>query len=476
MSGDHQPRAVTRSRKRLAIVSAAAVALASAVAAQATPVTAAPGDSVQILSFNDYHGHVEAGTPGSIDGSAAGGGEFLSAKLAELRDDSTADASFTVAAGDLIGGSPFFSGLFHDEPSVETLNEMGLDISGVGNHEFDEGVTELLRMQNGGCHPVDGCYFTDYDPNTPGDQEYGGADFQWLAANVTEDGVVDPGTGRLETPLPEYEIRDVDGTPVAFIGMTLEGTDSLVAASGVAGYTFQDEVDTANALIPDIKADGAEAIIVLLHEGGIPNPFAINGCAGVSGPIVAINDGLDAEVDAIVSGHTHQPYTCSFDDPDGNPRPVTSAYSFGRVVTEINFELDAQGDVDRSTVTAVNHEVLQDDLTADPAITAILDKWAPLAEAIGNDPVGTITETITRGGDPTGSDRGVESAAGNMVADAQLAATEGLGARDRVHEPGRRPQRPRIPGVAPPARATASSHSARPSRSSRSTTRCSCSP
>ena len=440
MSADHRPRAVQRSRKRLAIAGAAAIAIASAVAAQAAPASAAPGDSVQILSFNDYHGHVEAGTPGSIDGSfggpAAGGGEFLAAKLAELRAASTATESFTVAAGDLIGGSPFFSGLFHDEPSVETLNEMGLDISGVGNHEFDEGVDELLRMQNGGCHPVDGCYFTDYDPDTPGDQEYGGADFQWLAANVTEDGVTDPGTGRPETPLPEYEIRDVNGTPVAFIGMTLEGTDELVAAAGIAGYTFQDEVDTANALIPDIKADGAEAIIVLLHEGGIPNPFAINGCAGVSGPIVAINDGLDPEIDAIVSGHTHQPYTCSFDDPDGDPRPVTSAFSFGRVVTEINFDLDADGDVDRSTVTAVNHEVLQDDLTADPAITAILDKWAPLAEDIGNEPVGTITETITRGGDPTGDDRGVESAAGNLVADAQLEATEGLGAQIAFMNPG----------------------------------------
>ena len=179
---------------------------------------------------------------------------------------------------------------------------------------------------------------------------------------------------------------------------------------------------------------------MLLHEGGIPNPFAINGCAGISGPIIAINDGLDAEIDAIVSGHTHQPYTCSLEDPDGNKRPVTSAFSFGRVVTEINFELDDDGDVDRSTVTTFNHSVLQDELTADPAITAILDKWAPLAESLGNEPVGSITETITRGGDPTGSDRGVESAAGNLVADAQLAATEGLGADDRFHEPRRSPQ------------------------------------
>ena len=118
---------------------------------------------------------------------------------------------------------------------------------------------------------------------------------------------------------------------------------------------------------------------MLLHEGGIPNPFEINGCQGISGPIVTINDGLDAEIDGIISGHTHQPYTCSLEDPDGNDRPVVSAWEYGKVVTEFNFTLDSNGDVDRSTVTAVNHEVLQDELTADPDITAILDKWAPLA-------------------------------------------------------------------------------------------------
>jgi 5'-nucleotidase len=434
MSANSYHSAGARSRRRIVtIATAAAIAVTSAIAVQSAPAGAADGDTVQILSFNDYHGHVERGTPGSVDGSfggpAAGGAEFLSAKLTELRDASTADASFTVAAGDLIGGSPFFSGLFHDEPSVETLNEMGLDISGVGNHEFDEGVTELLRMQNGGCHPVDGCYFTDYDPNTVGNQEYGGADFQWLAANVIEDVSGDP-------ILPEYEIRNVNGTDIAFIGMTLEGTDELVAASGIAGYSFQDEVDTANALVPTLTGMGVEAIIVLLHEGGIPNPFAINGCAGISGPIVAINDGLSPEIDAIISGHTHQPYTCSLLDPDDNPRPVTSAFSFGRVVTEINFTLDSAGDVDRSTVTMFNHSVVQDDLTADPAITAILDKWSPLAEDLGNEPIGSITATITRGGDPTGSDRGVESAAGNLVADAQLDATSGLGAQIAFMNPG----------------------------------------
>ena len=410
---------------RTVIGLAAAAMVAPFVATVAPQVSAAPGDEqVQILSFNDYHGHVEDDTAGTIDGTfggaAAGGGEYLSTKLTELRDASTANDTFTVAAGDLIGGSPYFSGLFHDEPSVESLNEMGLDYSGVGNHEFDEGVAELIRMQDGGCHPVDGCYFPD-DP-------YAGADFQWLAANVTED--APDGTDDLEDSIPDWSIETTaGGNKIAFIGMTLEDTPELVAASGITGFTFEDEITAGDAAVAAIQAadPDVETIILMLHEGGIPNPFAINGCAGISGPINAIALGMNAEIDAIISGHTHQPYTCSINDPAANPRPVTSAYSFGRVVTEINLEINnTTGEVDRSTFTMLNHEVLQSALTKDPAVTAVIDKWTPLADDQGLAPVGRITETITRGGDPTGSDRGVESDAGNLVADAQLASTASL--------------------------------------------------
>jgi len=409
-----------RRRSLVALAGIAGLAVSSAIVVTSAPsVSAADPVDLQLLAFNDYHGHVQANTPGSIDGDAAGGGAFLAAKLTELRAGKT--NTLTVAAGDLIGGSPFFSGLFHDEPSVESLNAMGLDVSGVGNHEFDEGVTELLRMQNGGCHPVDDCYF----PSDP----YAGADFPWLAANVVD------GT---DTPvLPPYWINEVGGIKVGFIGMTLEATNTLVAASGIVGYTFKDEVTTANALVPELQGLGVEAIIVLLHEGGVPNPFAINGCAGMSGPVLAINDGLSAEIDAIVSGHTHQPYTCSLDDPAGNPRPVTSAYSFGRVVTEINLKLDpVTGDVMRDEVTAVNHPVIQSELTPDAAVTAVIDKWTPLAADKGDEQIGQITTTITRGGTPPGSDRGVESAAGNLVADAQLFATKVLGAQIALMNPG----------------------------------------
>jgi len=377
---------------------------------------------LQILAFNDYHGHLQASTPGRIEGEAAGGSEYLAAELSALRIGH--DHSLTVAAGDLIGGSPAFSGLFHDEPSVESLNAMGLDVSSVGNHEFDEGVTELLRMQNGGCHPVDGCYF-------PGDP-YPGADFPWLAANV-----VSGTTG--ETVLPPYWITQVGTTQVAFIGMTLEATDTLVAAAGITGWDFLDEAETANALVPILEAQGVETIIVLLHEGGsqTPPPGAVDACVGISGPIVAINAALDPAIDAVITGHTHLPYNCLLDDPDGVPRIVTSAYSYGRVISELNLVIDPRtGDVVRDESTAVNHAVIQADLTPDPAMTSIIARWQVLFDAFANDPVGEITADIVRGGTPPGSDRGVESAAGNLVADAQLWATSLYGADVAFMNPG----------------------------------------
>lgn len=391
-----------------------------ASAEQADP----PGQlvQVQLLAFNDYHGHLEPTTPGNVDGIPAGGGEYLSAKLSELRAGNK--YSLTVAAGDLIGGSPAFSGLFHDEPSVESLNAMHLDVSSVGNHEFDEGVTELLRMQNGGCHPVDGCYF----PENP----YAGANFQWLAANV-----VNETTG--ETPLPPYWIKKFESVKIGFIGMTLEATDTLVAAAGIQGWDFLDEAETANALVPILKEQGVDAIIVLLHEGGsqTPPPGAIDACVGISGPIVAINDALDPAIDVMITGHTHLPYNCVLPDADGQPRIVTSAYSYGRVVSEVNLVLDKRtDDVRRDLSAATNHLVEQAALTPDPAITAVIEKWQPLYDAAGNTPVGTITETIYRGGNPPGSDRGVESAAGNLVADAQLWATSANGAQIAFMNPG----------------------------------------
>jgi 5'-nucleotidase len=410
-------------QRRLVAFLGAFVLLAALVAPTGAKRPAEPSGQLidlQLLAFNDYHGHLEASTPGTVGKHAAGGAQYLAADLRRLRLGH--DNTLTVAAGDLIGGSPFLSGLFHDEPSVESLNAMGLDVSSVGNHEFDEGVTELLRMQNGGCHPVDDCYFPD-DP-------YAGADFQWLAANVVNDE-----TG--ETALPPYEIKMIDGVKVGFIGMTLEGTPQLVAQAGIRGWSFEDEVETANALVPVLTEQGVETIVVLLHEGATPEDISdVNGCVGLTGPILAINDGLDAEIDALITGHTHQPYNCVLDDPDGNPRTVTSAFSFGRVISEINLAISpTTGDVVREQTEVTNHVVKQNG-QPDPAVTAVLNKWQPLADVVGNVEVGAATAPITRAFAGESEDRGSESNLSNLIADAQLWATTDNSAQIAFMNPG----------------------------------------
>ncbi|QDO87189.1 hypothetical protein FNH13_01670 [Ornithinimicrobium ciconiae] len=367
---------------------------------------------LQLLSFNDYHGHLEAESGQTLteqqdpEQHVVGGVEYLSTKLSELRVGSKDDQTLTVAAGDLIGGSTFLSGMFHDEPSVESLNVLNLDLSSVGNHEFDEGTEELLRMQDGGCHPVDGCYFDD--------EPYAGADFQWLAANV----VKKDGSGTL---LPGTDVKEIDGVKVGFIGMTLEATPSLVSPGGITTVNFLDEVETANAAAAALQAQGVESIVVLLHEGGYPTG-TYNGCEGISGPIVDIQNGLDPAIDAVVTGHTHQPYVCTMEDPAGNPRLMTSAAQYGGVVTAADLPIDrTTGDVIREGLAAANHLVIRAELTPDPAETAVLDKWGALANEMAGQVVGTVAEDIT--GDSSTSRAEVTPMA-NLVADAILFGTQ----------------------------------------------------
>ncbi|WP_151523874.1 cell wall-binding repeat-containing protein [Serinicoccus kebangsaanensis] len=365
---------------------------------------------LQMLSFNDYHGHIEE-EDGVLDPeqdpdqNLVGGAINLSATLDALRTRSFEEQTLTVAAGDLIGGSTFVSGLFQDEPSVETLEVAGLDISGVGNHEFDEGVEELLRMQNGGCHPERGCFE---------EEPYDGADFQWLAANV-----VDNETG--EPILPATEVRSVEGVDVGFIGMTLEDTPTLVSPGGVSTVDFLDEVETANAQAASLREQGVESIVVLLHEGGYQTGV-FNGCEGISGPVVEIAENLDPAIDAVVTGHTHQPYVCSIPDPAGADRLVTSANQYGRVVTETALTISREtGDVTRDRARADNHLVLQS-ITDDPEMVSVVDKWVARSAVLAGEVVGTVTEDIT--GD-AGGDRGIETPMAGLVADSILWGTDG---------------------------------------------------
>ena len=359
---------------------------------------------VQILALNDFHGNLlpPSGSSGRVGSTIAGGAEYLATHVKALEQSNR--NTIVVSAGDLIGASPLLSGLFHDEPTIEAMNSIGLDLNAVGNHEFDEGATELMRMQNGGCHPTDGCLDGD---------GFGGADFRFLAANV-----VNEATGK--TIFAPYVIKEFSGAKVAFIGMTLEGTPLIVSPSGVAGLEFRDEADTVNALVPELRRRGVEAIVVLVHEGGLPAALDINGCNGVSGPIVDIVNRLDDEVDLVVSGHTHQPYSCVIDG-----KPVTSAYSFGRVITDIDMKVDrAKKDV---TSITINNRIVTRDVALDGAITSLIARYNAVAAPIANRPIGNITADLT-----TTFDDSRESLMGNVIADAQLAATAAPGLGDAV--------------------------------------------
>lgn len=373
-----------------------------ALAAPSRAQAPAPVD-LRILAINDFHGYLRP-FPGGITIAdpedktkkvtvPAGGAEHMATLVRELREGRK--NTVFVAAGDLIGASPFLSALFHDEPTIEALSMMGLNISSVGNHEFDEGKDELLRMQNGGCHPTDKCR---------GPQPFTGAKFRYLAASTFE-----KATGK--TVFPAYDIREFDGIPVAFIGLTLKGTPGLVSPVGIAGLEFRDEAETVNALIPELKARGVEAIVVLIHEGGLPTGD-YNECLGISGPIVDIVRKFDKAVDVVVTGHTHRAYVCELEG-----KLVTSGDKYGTLVTAIDIKLDpASRDI--ISARANNNIVRSATLAKDPQQTALLEAYDRVAAPIANRPAGSVSATLSRVPNAAG-----ESPLGDIIADAQLAAT-----------------------------------------------------
>lgn len=366
--------------------------------------------TVKLIAFNDFHGTLEAG------GSNPGVARFAT-RIAELKAANPLHA--VVSAGDMIGASPLVSALFHDEPTMEAMNRIGIDFNAVGNHEFDEGRAELLRMQQGGNHPTDVFSGQGLPADLEGGQ-FAGADFGFLAANVR-----DEQTG--ETLLPGVGIKDFMGTKVAFIGMTLKNTPTIVSPSGVAGLRFQDEADTVNALIPQLKAQGIHSVVVLVHEGGLITAGGINGCTGVSGPIVDIVSRLDAAVDLVISGHTHQAYNCVLPNRAGTPLRVTSAGQYGRVLSNIDLTLDTRTRDVRS-ITAVNATVPNDASVAEaPALVELVQHYKAEAAVPASRVIGRITATITRTANAAG-----ESALGDVIADAQLDATDDAGFGEAV--------------------------------------------
>ncbi|MEU1494519.1 5'-nucleotidase C-terminal domain-containing protein [Streptomyces sp. NPDC005776] len=395
---------------------------------------------VQLLSFNDLHGNLEppAGSAGSVtekqaDGTTkavpAGGVEYLASSLRAARKGHP--YSITAAGGDMVGASPLLSGLFHDEPTIEALNKIDLDVTTVGNHEFDEGATELARLQNGGCHPVEGCYEQG--------KKFKGADFPYLAANVTDEKTGKP-------ILKPYTVWKKNGVKIGFIGVTLEGTPNIVTANGVKGLKFHDEIETVNKYAKELDRQGVKSIVALIHEGGAPASSSYNyDCDspaagdGISGPITDIAKGISPKVDALVTGHTHQAYVCTIPDPAGNPRLVTSASSFGKLYTDTTLTYDRRTkDIVRTAVkgsaktspkhpapanpVSANHIVTRDQAKATD-MTALIARWNTLAAPIANRPQGFISADINGRGSTA-----PEKPLGNLIADAQL---EGLAPADK---------------------------------------------
>ena len=447
----------------LLALSAALFTLGAGVLPAAAANLAAP-ITVKIIGFNDYHGTLESpGTFGqnttvpAASRPAVGGAEYLAAYVAGMRAKNP--NTVVVGAGDFIGASPLISALFFDEPAVETLNKIGLDFSSVGNHEFDKGSVELRRLQNGGCKFTAGLV----DPNSckgfgsaaPG--TFDGAKFKWLAANV-----IDNATGR--TLLPAYGVKTFGGVKVAFIGMTFKGTPGVVTPTGVAGLSFQDEAATVNALVPKLRAQGIEAIVVLIHQGGFQNaPVAgvvnasdINGCLndlkttnGSTSDIAKVVAGLDNAVDLVISAHTHAAYNCSKNTVDvtgssaankvsvaratglpnklGRLVPVTSASAFGRVLTEIDIQIDP---VTRHVIDVNPNNVLVDRNNATataaidnkPEVRALVASYKAAVSPLANQVVATITADMSNAAAASG-----EMQAGDLIADAQLQATQPAG-------------------------------------------------
>jgi 5'-nucleotidase len=358
---------------------------------------------LRILAINDFHGYLRASSGGVRIADPndktrkisvpAGGAEHMATLVKQLSEGHK--NTIFVAAGDLIGASPLLSAMFHDEPTIESLSMMGLALASVGNHEFDEGKDELKRMQNGGCHPIDQCQ---------GPHPFTGAKFQYLAASTRE-------TATGKTIFPPYAIREFDGIPVAFIGLTLKGTPGIISPVSAAGLEFQDEAETVNALVPELKARGVEAIVVLIHEGGYPTGD-YNECPAVSGAIVDIVKKFDRAVDVVISGHTHQPYVCEIDG-----RLVTSADKYGNLITAIDVKLDTKSH-DIVSAKADNVIVRSGSLPKEPEQTALIAAYDKLAAPIANRRAGSVTATLTRAPNEAG-----ESALGDIIADAQLAAT-----------------------------------------------------
>ena len=402
---------------------------ASRVAPPVAPLAQAPVE-VQILAINDFHGNleppkqtIEATLPdGSPIKVPAGGVAHLATAAKTLRQGHP--YTITVAAGDLIGASPLVSALYLDEPSIEAMNLVGISLTSVGNHEFDKGIAELKRIQSGGCEKLTSRTPCALEP-------FNGARFQYLAANV----IAANGT----TLFPATAIRQFGPVRIGFIGMTLKDTGSIVTPAGVAGVTFADEATTANALVPKLKAQGADAIVILIHQGGqTTGGYNDKSCPNLTGDILPILSRLDPAVDLVISGHTHRSYICELPRNGAHPLLLTSAGSYGTLISDIRLTFSADRHLvgERADNIIVQGEPYSTGLgmvpvvpafpvyAADPTVGALVSRYASAAAPQANRIVGKLSGPVNR---TMNADR--ENSGGDFLSDAMLFGGRKAGAQ-----------------------------------------------
>ncbi|WP_090931586.1 bifunctional metallophosphatase/5'-nucleotidase [Nonomuraea jiangxiensis] len=420
--------------------------LAGAVAAGAVMLATLPADAskdpkgkaqktvpVRLLALNDFHGNLEPPTGSSgrmVDENGntvdAGGAAYVATHMKALTDRNT----IAVAQGDLIGATPLISAAYHDEPSVEFMGKLGLKVAAVGNHEFDEGYSELRRIMKGGCHPVDGC-----SPAGP----WKGAKFDYVGANVLfknpnertdalaalgQDKQVKQLLSDWGVPaLPPVSIKMMNGMPIGFIGLVTQTTPSIVTSEGIKDLKFVDEVKAANVASKLLKLLGVRAQVVLVHEGDQAEAGkSPDACSATPGAGNRIATQVDPEIDVVLSGHSHSAYVCKVKDPAGHDRLFSQGGSFGRVITQVDLQVNVKTrDIDRASVVADNHVVTRT-VTPDPEISSFVKTWQDRVASVANKKIGTISADITNAAAPSG-----ESSLGDLIADGQLAATKSGG-------------------------------------------------
>jgi 5'-nucleotidase len=418
-----------RTLLQFSIGSMAAMALLACT--HLNPVATDPVMRISVLAFNDLHGNLEPPllsireqvnqVPTAVP---AGGIAYMASAIQQLKAQNPLHA--VVSAGDMIGATPLISALFLDEPTIEAVNAMGIDFNAVGNHEFDKGVAELERMRQGGCAQL-----TRLKPclvNTA----FPGANFEFLAANVKKENG--------QTLFPAYGIKvfkqGVHEVKVGFVGMTLKGTPLIVTPAGVKGVRFESEAQTANALVPILKSQGVSALVLVIHEGGTvqggPND---PNCPGLTGDIIPILNQLDPAFDVVVSGHTHRAYACDYQKFNpAKPFLLTSAGQYGTLLTHIELEVDAlQRKVTRKSAhnLIIQSEALTNaagvsiattpglpQFTPHPEVARIVATYKAASAEQAARQISRMPQSITRAGTPSG-----ETALGNLIADAQWAAT-----------------------------------------------------